>query len=158
MNIQRGTRDKLEKYVDLNQNIEVLMEVSGGAVYDYCCFGVDGADKLSDDRYMVFYNQKQSPGGEISYAPSGTGAKFTVGLNRLPASIHKLVFTVSIDGSGTMGNISAHTVTISQNGQSQLELRLSGGDFHSEKASSPSKYIGKTCGASRRWPAGSTAA
>ena len=134
MNIQRGTRDKLEKYVDLNQNIEVLMEVSGGAVYDYCCFGVDGADKLSDDRYMVFYNQKQSPGGEISYAPSGAGAKFTVGLNRLPASIHKLVFTVSIDGSGTMGNISAHTVTISQNGQSQLELRLSGGDFHSEKA------------------------
>ena len=61
MNIQRGTRDKLEKYVDLNQNIEVLMEVSGGAVYDYCCLAWTGRTKLSDDRYMVFYNQKQSP-------------------------------------------------------------------------------------------------
>ena len=35
MNIQRGTRDKLDKYVDLNQNVEVLMNVAGSSVYDY---------------------------------------------------------------------------------------------------------------------------
>lgn len=134
MNIQRGMRDKLEKYLDLSQNIEVLMDVSGGSVYDYCCFGVDGAGKLSDDRYMVFYNQKQSPGGEIAYAPNGNGARFTVGLNRLPASINKLVFTVSIDGGGTMGNIASHSTVITQAGREALELRLSGGDFQQEKA------------------------
>lgn len=134
MNLQRGTRDKLEKYVNLSQNIEVSMDVSGGAVYDYCCFGVDGAGKLSDDRYMVFYNQKQSPSGEITYAPNGAGAKFTVDLERLPTTIQKLVFTVSIDGSGTMGNIASHSAVIGQNGQQALELRLSGSDFHSETA------------------------
>lgn len=110
------------------------MDVSGGAVYDYCCFGVDGGGKLSDDRYMVFYNQTQSPNREITYEANGKGAHFNVNLNQLPASIQKLVFTVSIDGNGTMGDISSHTVVIRQGGQEALELRLSGGDFQSEKA------------------------
>ena len=78
MNIQRGTRDKLDKYVDLNQNVEVLMNVAGSSVYDYSCFGVDEAGKLSDDRYVVFYNQVQSPNGEVVYSADGQGAKFVL--------------------------------------------------------------------------------
>ena len=66
MQIQRGMRGKLDQYVRPDQAIEVAMDVDGGAVYDYCCFGVDGGGKLSDDRYMVFYNQTRSPGGGIS--------------------------------------------------------------------------------------------
>lgn len=134
MDIQRGTRDKLEKYANLNEDIEILMDVFGGSVYDYSCFAVDRADKLSDDRYMVFYNQKQSPKREIVYTPNGTGAKFTIKLNQLPAFINKLVFTVSIDGSGTMGNISYHSAIIQQNASKLLEMRLNGSDFNSEKA------------------------
>ena len=134
MNIQRGMRDKLDKYLRTGQEIEVLMDVSGGAVYDYCCFGVDGAGKLSDDRYMVFYNQTQSPGREITYASNGRGARFTAALEQLPASIQKLVFTVSIDGGGTMGDIASHTVSVRQGGQEALTLQLNGSDFHSEKA------------------------
>ena len=68
MNIQRGFRDKLEKYVNVSGEITVEMQVSGRAVYDYCCFGIDAAGKLSDDRYMVFYNQPQSPEGAVCYA------------------------------------------------------------------------------------------
>lgn len=134
MNIQRGTRDKLDKYVDLNQNVEVLMNVAGSSVYDYSCFGVDEAGKLSDDRYMVFYNQVQSPNGEVVYSADGQGAKFVLKLAQLPTSINKLVFTVSIDGNGTMGDITSHVVSIGQNGQQLIELRMSGNDFHSEKA------------------------
>lgn len=132
--IQRGMRGKLNQYVRPDREIEVVMDVSGGAVYDYCCFGVDGGGKLSDDRYMVFYNQTQSPNREITYEANGKGARFNVNLNQLPASIQKLVFTVSIDGNGTMSDISSHTVVIRQGGQEALELRLSGGDFRSEKA------------------------
>ena len=36
--------------------------------YDSCCFGVDINEKLSDDRYMVFYNQPASPKNEIEYS------------------------------------------------------------------------------------------
>ena len=134
MNIQRGFRDKLEKYANPNQPLVVEMQVNGQAVYDYCCFGVDANGKLSDDRYMVFYNQLQSPNREISYTDEGGKACFTVNLHQLPASIQKLVFTVSIDGNGTMGQITSHILRILQNQQSVVEVSLTGKDFQNEKA------------------------
>lgn len=134
MNVQRGMRDKLEKFLNPNQNIDVYMNVAGGAVYDYCCFGVDVSGKLIDDRYMVFYNQTSSPQREIIYSANGTGAKFTINLNSLPASINKLVFTVSIDGSGTMGDISRHSMRIQQGNGESIMLDLTGSDFRQEKA------------------------
>lgn len=134
MNIQRGMRDKLEKYMNPGQSIDVYMDVAGGAVYDYCCFGVDANGKLSDDRYMVFYNQTSSPGREIQYSPNGSGAKFAVNLSALPGTIVKLVFTVSIDGSGTMGDISHHSVRIQQGLSESIALDMTGADFRQEKA------------------------
>ena len=134
MNIQRGMRDKLDAHVNAGREITAEMSVVGSAEYDYCCFGVDAAGKLSDDRYMVFYNQTVSPGGEIRYAPSSQGAAFQIRLAELPASIDKLVFTVSIDGAGVMGDIRSHTFEIKQDGQSALRMDLSGGDFLNERA------------------------
>ncbi|HAP79624.1 MAG TPA: tellurium resistance protein, partial [Ruminococcus sp.] len=131
MNLQRGFRDKLEKYFDINQDIDIIMNTYGNSVYDYCCFGVDSSNRLSDDRYMIFYNQTSSPYGEIRLNGSSS---FRVSLRNMPPNICKLVFTVSIDGNGTMGNISSHSLRLSQNGNSALELNLSGNDFHSEKA------------------------
>ena len=40
MILQRGFRDKIEKYADPNREIVVEMRVDGNSVYDYCCFGV----------------------------------------------------------------------------------------------------------------------
>ncbi len=134
INVQRGFRDKLEKYVNLNQSLSVEMQVNGRAIYDYCCFGVDAANQLSDDRYMVFYNQTRSPAGEVTYTNNGGIARFEIRLSQLPDTIRKLVFTVSIDGNGTMGDIVSHTLRIGQNGQNAVEMQLSGKDFHSEKA------------------------
>ena len=131
---QRGMRDKLEKYINAQQNFDVLMSVAGNSVYDYSCFGVDAAGKLSDDRYMIFYNQTQSPNNEIVFSQNNEGAKFSINLSKLPPQIQKLVFTVSIDGNGTMGNIASHTLAIRQGGPAAVELRLNGSDFHSEKA------------------------
>lgn len=134
MNTQRGQRDKLEKYLDINQEIEVFMSMSGAAVYDFTCFGLDHQEKLSNDAYMVFYNQLQSPNKEICYREVENGAKFFIKLNQLPEHIQKLAFTVSIDGAGNMGMIQRHIVQIRQNNQNILELSLSGADFQNETA------------------------
>lgn len=134
MDLQRGQRDKLDKYININGEIDIEMSISGSANYDFCCFGVDANDKLSDDRYMIFYNQVASPNREISYSGTGTSAKFIVHLASLPMNINKLVFTVSIDGNSTMRNINSHTVNIGQNGTNMLRLQLSGNDFNQEKA------------------------
>lgn len=134
MDLQRGQRDKLDKYININGEIDIEMSINGSANYDFCCFGVDANDKLSDDRYMIFYNQVASPNREISYSGTGTSAKFIVHLASLPMNINKLVFTVSIDGNSTMRNINSHTVNIGQNGTNMLRLQLSGNDFNQEKA------------------------
>lgn len=134
MKIERGFRGKLEAYLNVAQPIQVRIATVGGAVYDTCCFGVDANEKLSDDRYMVFYNQPVSPGREISYTAQGNSADYQVNLTALPGAIAKLVFTVSVDGNGTMGQIQSHTIQICQNGQTVMELTLSGSDFQNEKA------------------------
>ena len=134
MLIQRGFRDKLSSHINDGKPFDIVMEVSGNAEYDFCCFGVDGTGKLSDDRYMVFYNQTSSPAHEIEYALSGGKAKFTVDLAKLPRVIQKLVFTVSIDGAGTMGDIRSHRLTVRQGLRAPIEMDLSGSDFRQEKA------------------------
>ena len=134
MLFSRGMRDKLSKYVDCNKQIKVCMSITGNSVYDYCCFGVDNKGKLSDDRYMVFYNQTSSPMNEISYSCNNNSAEFVIDLSRLPQTIDKLVFTASIDGSGTMGQIQKHSFSVQQLGQEKISMSLTGNDFKSEKA------------------------
>lgn len=134
MQLQRGFRDKLSNYLNTDNDIQIHINISGSAVYDYSCFGVDADNKLSDDRYMVFYNQTKSPNGEISYTPESNGAEFTVNLGKLPPSVNKLVFTASIDGNGTMGDINSHSISVVQKNETLLTMSLNGGDFHNEKA------------------------
>ena len=134
MDIQRGMRGKLFKRFDSGKPITVSMKTVGAAEYDCCCFGVDGEDQLSDDRYMVFYNQTQSPNGEIAFSPCEGGGEFAVQLTALPDTVRKLVFTVSIDGEGTMGQIERFEASVAQEGSEPLVLTLAGSDFAEEKA------------------------
>ena len=134
MEIQRGMRDKLEKYMDTTKLIEVKLNIVGNAVYDFSCFGVDADNKLSDDRYMVFYNQTKSPNGEIEYIAGNNCAVFKVMTNSIPASVQRLVFTASIDGIGTMGEIAAHTISIGNSGSPALTANFAGTVFNNEKA------------------------
>jgi len=130
----RGWKDKLEKYVDLNENFFVDMKIRGNAEYDFCCFGVDSEGKLSDDRYMVFYNQKTTPQKEVSITELPDGVRYTLKLSAIPAYINKLVFTVSIDGTQIMGEMESFITKVYQQEAQSLELSLTGGDFAKEKA------------------------
>ena len=134
MKAQRGTRDKLEKYFNINQPLKIKLQISGAAVYDYTCFGVDANEKLSDDRYMIFYNQTVSPQNEIFYNEINGGAEFTISLEKIPASIQKLIFTGSIDGAGRMGEIAACKIFIEQGGRENILAEFTGADFQNEKA------------------------
>ena len=102
MELLRGMRDRLDKYVDIDSEICINMCITGSAVYDFCCFGIDKEGKLSDDRYMIFYNQLASPTDEIRFVSGNNSSEFYIQLAKLPMSIDKLVFTVSIDGNGTI--------------------------------------------------------
>lgn len=145
MDIQRGFRDKIEKYAEIFSEIDVEMNITGGSVYDFCCFGVDNNGCLSDDRYMVFFNQQASANNEIIYKSEGNSALFKISLAQLPSTINKLVFTASIDGNGKMKDISSHRVRIIQNGRELINFELSGADFFDEKAIISIEIYQKDC-------------
>lgn len=130
----KGWKDKLENHVNLNEKIFVDMKAKGNAEYDFCCFGVDGNGKLSDDRYMIFYNQKMSPKAEIKVEDIADGVRYTLNLPTIPDFINRLVFTVSIDGNKTMGEMNSLETKIYQSGAKDIEMTLGGNDFSNEKA------------------------
>jgi stress protein len=130
----KGWKDKLENHVNLNEKIFVDMKAKGNAEYDFCCFGVDGNGKLSDDRYMIFYNQKTSPKAEVSEEDIADGVRYTLNLPTIPDFINRLVFTVSIDGDKTMGEMNSLETKIYQSGAKDIEMTLGGNDFSNEKA------------------------
>ena len=130
MIVQRGARDLLEKFFDVNEPLTVVLKISGTAIYDFCCFGVDADNKLSDDRYMIFYNQLTSPNAEIVGAQIPDGMQFTIKLAALPEKIRQLVFTASIDGAGVMNEISSHEIFLGD----KISADFGGSDFANEKA------------------------
>jgi tellurium resistance protein TerD len=127
---QRGFRDKLENYININNSFSVKVEIVGNEQYDFACFGLDLNGKLSDDRYMVFYNQLNSPKNEICVSLKPKIANFDVNLLSLPTSVYKLVFTASVDGSGLIKNASLINIIVADS----IKLSLKGQDFASEKA------------------------
>ena len=134
MYFSRGMRDRLDKYIDISRRVTIKMETTGPAVYDYCCFGVDRDQKLSDDRYMIFYNQKSSPEGAVIIEQSGNNAVFSIELSRLPSFIDKLVFTVTVEGGGMIREMSGHSFTVLQDNFPKISFDLKGSDFKFEKA------------------------
>lgn len=129
--LSRGQKQKLG---DLTPSLQLRATISAqapGLTFDFSCFGVDASNQLSDDHYFVFYNQKQSPQGELKLEGDG---QFALDLSRLPASIQKLVFVATIDGAGTMANLGSGAFSLRSNGGEVARFDFKGADFGSEKA------------------------
>jgi tellurite resistance protein TerA len=126
----RGQKGKLAD-LGCGSSFAVELDINApGISVDVSCFGVDSADKLSDERYMVFYNQLASPADAVKLDLSSGKARFAVNLDALPASIAKLVFVAAIDGAQTMRSLGSSKMTIG----SALQFPWSGADFGDEKA------------------------
>ena len=132
--INRGFRAQLSQYLDVSLPITVRLSIQGQTQYDICCFGVDASQVLSDDRYMVFYNQPFSPQREIQMQPSATGEIYTIALQQLPQTIQKLVFAVCVDGNGSMHDITDGSMELLQNDDIIFEFPIKGSDFEQQKS------------------------
>ncbi|BAP43479.1 tellurium resistance protein [Pseudomonas sp. StFLB209] len=129
MLISQGQRVPLSNLIS-GQTLTLTLAIDSPHVIDYVCFGVDANGKLSDDRYMIFFNQPASPCNSIQQQ----GNEFRLNLSSLPASIDRLVFTASIDGAGTMQQIRASHFSIGQAGREVARGEFSGSSFNAEKA------------------------
>lgn len=117
-------------------SLAVTLDLANGPDIDVCCFGLDEAGKLSDERYFVFYNQPQSPCGAIRAQGASAGARqtFQIDLSKLPATIKRLVFSATVDGTASMRQITRGFVRLSAAGSEFAEFTLQGGDYADEKA------------------------
>jgi stress response protein SCP2 len=122
-------------FADLD-GLKVALEIDAhGMTIDYSCFGVDAAGKLSDDRYMIFYNQKESPEKALQLRDvSSGGALFALRLNALAATVDRLVFTAAIDGAGAMNAIGNGSLEIRGEHGEKVCFAFSGVSFAGEKA------------------------
>src|SRR5450830_1295298 len=126
-NLIKGQRLALSGLV--TGNVVQLGLSSAGVALDFACFGLDAAGKLSDERYMTFFNQPRTPcGGVETSAPSGDAAGFSYQLERLPASIERLVVTA------TMAQLGSGYLRLLDGGRELARYAYAGVDFAQEKA------------------------
>jgi len=130
MLITQGQRIPLSTLLQ-GSDLTLSIDIKSGHVIDYVCFGVDANGKLSDDRYMIFFNQPASPCNSVKQS---NGGAFQLALASLTASIDRLVFTASIDGAGAMSDIQASHFSIKDSGREVARGEFSGTSFAAEKA------------------------
>ena len=133
----RGQKIKLSDLSSKSQ-LQVGLAISSPSnlTLDISCFGVDDNNKLSDDRYFIFFNQKTSPCGSLSSlgARNGDQEQFHVDLSRLPSTVRKLVFIVTIDSNGVMSQIRDGYLRLLDQTTELARFSFSSSDFKNEKA------------------------
>ena len=128
-NMERGQKTKLAD-IGCTNSFDVKMALAPqGLNLDVACFGVDAQGKLSDERFMVFFNQKAAPDNAICLVSAGDTSTFAIDVARLPAAIERLIFAASIDGDGTMKQLGASSM-----GVGSAQFNFGGSDFATEKA------------------------
>jgi tellurite resistance protein TerA len=131
--MSKGQRLPLAKLVP-GDALQLGLAATGLAL-DFACFGLDASGRLSDERYMTFFNQPKSPCGgvEICAVPGDT-IGFAFQLNRLPAAIDRIVIAASIDGAGVMAKLASGYLRVMNGTAEAARFAFSGSDFAEEKA------------------------
>ncbi|KUN27477.1 stress protein [Streptomyces antibioticus] len=133
---QRGHKAKISD-LTAGTDLYVGVQITGpGLSFDISCFGLDAEERLSDDRYFVFFNQPKSPEESIQLlgAQAGDTESFRVTLDRIPAQIQKLSFTATIDGAGQMSQVAPGYLRIVAGGEEVARYSFNGSEFSTERA------------------------
>ncbi|WP_344050560.1 TerD family protein [Streptomyces thermoalcalitolerans] len=133
---QRGHKARLSD-LTAGTDLYVGVQISApGLTFDISCFGLDADERLSDDRYFVFYNQPKSPEEAIQLLgpQAGDTESFRVTLEKIPPHIRKLSFTATIDGAGQMSQINPGYLRIVAGGEEVARYAFDGSEFSTERA------------------------
>ncbi|MEU3335511.1 TerD family protein [Streptomyces sp. NPDC006668] len=133
---QRGHKARISD-LTAGTDLYVGVQISGpGLTFDISCFGLDADERLSDDRYFVFFNQPKSPEESIQLlgAQAGDTESFRITLDRIPPQIQKLSFTATLDGAGQMSQIAPGYIRIVAGGEEVARYSFNGSEFSTERA------------------------
>lgn len=135
MQLIRGQKLKLSDILNNQQTFSLQITPPTGITLDIALFGLDNQAKLSNEDYMIFYNQPQSPCQSITLTQNDPSQViFDVNLATLPPSIERLVLTFTIDGSQVMSQLPTIPVKLNQQAITVASFTLDGSLFNQEKA------------------------
>ncbi|MGW2918518.1 TerD family protein [Streptomyces angustmyceticus] len=133
---QRGHKARIGD-LTAGTDLYVGVQIAGpGLTFDISCFGLDADERLSDDRYFVFFNQPASPEESIQLlgAQAGDSESFRVTLDKIPPHIRKLSFTAALDGAGQVSGIGPGYLRIVAGGEEVARYSFNGSEFSTERA------------------------
>ena len=136
LNLIRGQKIKLNDLLQGQNAFYIQIQYQASFILDLASFGLDAQYKLSDERYMTFYNQPKTPCQAVQLLDNQLQqSHFLINLDQLPNTIQYLVLTAAIDGQAVMSQLQHATIQI-LNLQLQpiAELKLDGQLFAQERA------------------------
>lgn len=135
MQLISGQKLKLSDVLgnQLSFNLEVILPTNFSL--DVAIFGLDSQIKLSNEGYMIFYNQPQSPCGSIKLTQNDSQkVSFAINLGSLDPQIERLILTLTVDGNQTMAQLPATVISLQNQQQAAATFKLDGNMFNQEKA------------------------
>ena len=131
--LTKGQRLQLASLLD-GQTMTAGVTIAGLSP-DFACFGLNAAGKLASDDYMTFFNQPQSPCGGIRAVESaGDTQGFAFDLAKMGSAIERVVITASVDGAGSLSQMSGGHLRLLSHGKELARFSFSGADFSGERA------------------------
>lgn len=133
----RGQKLKLSDFLESTAPFFLNLQLEATALScDVASFGLDADYRLSDEAYMTFYNQPQTPcGGLVLQSSNATQSSFAINLAKLDSKIKNIVLTIAIDGQGLMSQLKQGILQI-LNAQQMVvaEFKVDGSLFNQERA------------------------
>lgn len=135
MQLIRGQKLKLSDVLNNSLSFSLATTPPSNLNLDIALFGLDSQGKLSDEAYMIFYNQPQSPCGSLTLTQNDSQiVSFDVNLATLTPQIERLVLTLTIDGHQTMAQLPAMAINLQSQQQTVASFPIDGSMFQQEKA------------------------
>ena len=135
MQLIRGQKLKLSDVLNNSLSFSLATTPPSNLNLDIALFGLDSQGKLSDEAYMIFYNQPQSPCGSLKLTQNNSQiVSFDINLATLPPQIERLVLTLTIDGHQTMAQLLAMAINLQSQQQTVASFPIDGSMFQQEKA------------------------
>ena len=135
MQIIRGQRLKLSDVLGNQLTFNLEITIPATLSLDVALFGLDSQSKLSNEDYMIFYNQPKSPCGSLELKQNDSQkVSFGINLGSLNPQIERLVLTLTVDGTQTMAQLPTTIINLQNQQQTVTSFRLDGSMFNQEKA------------------------
>lgn len=139
MQFVQGQKQRLDTLISLDKDFSLEVVLASTLTIDVALFGLDSDSRLSDESYMIFYNQPKSPCSAIEFIQkSASQTIFSISLNKLSSKIERLIVTLAIDSSNAQDIMSklnaSHFSILNKQNSPIAKFAFSGNLFTQERA------------------------